>query len=418
MSLVTVARPKDVDLAVPPLTPGQPSGMTLRQIVDGYSQWVTKDWARACNVEYRAGPSGPSVSLIAEGGKVWATGDSRWPVFLVTGDKAEIHGTTDLAVVKQAKFAFSAGPWLVKDGKVCNISNEIKATGFSGLMEGSPRERAAIGIRSDGMVVHYATMAATLLEVANKMASLGCVEAINLDGGGSVGVIDPSGKVLIGYILRQVCCALVFRRVLDKAPPQDSQPPQPQPKGGEKMIVCIDPGHGGPDPGAVSADGIQEKKVNLSVAKRVAEYLRRADVQVVLTRDTDKELVLGNDDAAELRARAKVANDAKADFFLSIHCNAASTPDAEGFELYHYPGSTKGAMLATKIAGAYAMASGLKRRKVATANFQVLRDTAMPAALIELGFLTNKADCALLREPAFQDKIALGIAFGILEMRA
>ncbi len=58
MALVTVARPKDIDLAVPPLTPGQPSGLTLRQIVDGYSQWVTKDWTRAVNVEYRAGASG------------------------------------------------------------------------------------------------------------------------------------------------------------------------------------------------------------------------------------------------------------------------------------------------------------------------------------------------------------------------
>jgi hypothetical protein len=80
VALVTVARPKDVDLAVPPLTPGQPSGLTLRQIADGYSQWVTRDWTRAVNVEYRAGPSGPSVSLIAEGGTVWTTGDPRWPV--------------------------------------------------------------------------------------------------------------------------------------------------------------------------------------------------------------------------------------------------------------------------------------------------------------------------------------------------
>jgi N-acetylmuramoyl-L-alanine amidase len=58
--------------------------------------------------------------------------------------------------------------------------------------------------------------------------------------------------------------------------PRFPQPPQPQPKGGEKMIVCIDPGHGGPDPGAVSPSGIQEKKITLTVAKRVAEYLRRA----------------------------------------------------------------------------------------------------------------------------------------------
>jgi len=361
------------------------------------------------------------VSLIAEGGTVWTTGDPRWPVMLATKDGIVIKDNPSEAEVKAARWAFSAGPWLVRGGKAADIASEIKRCGFSGLMESSTRERAAIGIRGDGALVHYANMSATLLQVQAAMLSLGCRDAIGLDGGGSVGVIDPSGKVLIGYIMRQVCCALVFRRLIDDSLPQDSQPSQPpqsQSKGGEKMIVCIDPGHGGPDPGAVSPDGIQEKHITLTVAKRVAEYLRRAEIQAVLTRDTDKELVLGNDDAAELRARAQVANNAKADFFLSIHCNAASTPDAEGFEVYHYPGSTKGAMLATKIAAAYALASGLKRRKVASANFQVLRDTAMPAALIELGFLTNKADCALLREPAFQDKIALGIAFGILNMRA
>jgi len=418
LSLVTFSRPEDVDLAVPPLEQGKPSGMTLRQVADGYSQWVTRDWVRACNVEYRAGPSGPSVSLIAEGGTVWTTGDPRWPVMLMTQTGPLIKESPTEAEVKAARWAFSAGPWLVRGGKAADIASEIKRCGFSGLMESSTRERAAIGIRGDGAVVHYADSAMTLYDLAAKMLTLGCRDAINLDGGGSVGVIDPDGRLLIGYSTRQICCALIFKRLMDDAPPKDSQPSQPLPKGGDQMIVCIDPGHGGPDPGAVSPSGIQEKEVTLTVAKRVAEYLRRAGVKVVLTRDKDMDLVAGNDDAAELRARAQVANNAKADYFLSIHCNAASTPDAEGFEVYCYPGSIKGAMLATKIAGAYALASGLKRRKVDTANFQVLRDTAMPAALIELGFLTNKADCALLKEPAFQDKIALGIAFGILNMRA
>ena len=418
MALVTVARPKDVDLAVPPLTPGQPSGLTLRQIVDGYTQWVTRDWARACNVEYRAGPSGPSVSLIAEGGKVWATGDSRWPVFLVTGDKAEIHGTTDLAVVKQAKFAFSAGPWLVKDGKVCNISNEIKATGFSGLMEGSPRERAAIGIRSDGMVVHYATMAATLLEVANKMASLGCVEAINLDGGGSVGVIDPSGKVLLGYTSRQGCCALVFRRLVDEHP-AEVQPPQPQPKGGEKMIVCIDPGHGGPDPGCVNiVEGLREKDITLAVSLRLAEYLRRAGVTVVLTRDKDTDLAPGLKDDEELAARGAVSNRAKADYFVSIHVDSFGDPEANGSTVHHWPGSVKGKPLAESISRYLAIASGLASRGTKATGYAVLGYADAPAVLVELGFMSNKPDRWALREPSVQDKCALGIAFGILDMWA
>lgn len=418
MSLVTVGRPEDIDLAVPPLSSGQPSGQTLRQIADGYSQWVTRDWARACNVEYRAGPSGPSVSLIAEAGTVYTTGDPRWPVMLASKHGVVIKGNPTDAEIRAARWAFSAGPWLVRGGQATDIGAETKRCGFSGLMEASRRERAAIGIREDGVIVHYADMSMTLYDLAAKMLGLRCVDAINLDGGGSVGVLDSTGNLLLGYSVRQVCCALVFRRLSENSRSRDPQPSQPPQKGGEKMIVCIDPGHGGPDPGAVSPEGIEEKRITLPVAKRIAEYLRRAGVQVILTRDTDTELVPGNDDSAELRARAQVANNAKADYFISVHCNAASSSDADGFEVYHYPGSTKGALLATKIAETYAVASGLKKRKVDTANFQVLRDTAMPAALIELGFLTNKADCALLREPAFQDKIALGIAFGILEMRA
>ncbi|HHW26262.1 MAG TPA: hypothetical protein GXX23_02855, partial [Firmicutes bacterium] len=126
----------------------------------------------------------------------------------------------------------------------------------------------------------------TLYDLAAKMLALGCRDAIGLDGGGSVGVIDPSSKVLIGYTSRQVCCALVFRQLVDEHPAEVPQPSQP--KGGDKMIVCIDPGHGGPDPGAVNPVlGLQEKDVTLEVSKRLAEYLRRAGVNVVLTRETD-----------------------------------------------------------------------------------------------------------------------------------
>lgn len=124
--IVTIVHPKDLDLAVPPLGPGG-SGMTLRQIAKGYSAWVTPKWKRACNIEYRSGPSGPPVSLIVEGGKIWSPGDMRWPVFAVKDGKAEIAKTANYDQVTSARFAFSAGPWLVRDGKVCNIANEIKS---------------------------------------------------------------------------------------------------------------------------------------------------------------------------------------------------------------------------------------------------------------------------------------------------
>ncbi|HHX28262.1 MAG TPA: hypothetical protein GX716_04530 [Firmicutes bacterium] len=419
MALVTVARPKDVDLAVPPLTPGQPSGLTLRQIADGYSQWVTKDWARACNVEYRAGPSGPSVSLIAEAGKIWTTGDPRWPVALMTKDGPVIKENPSEAEIKAARWAFSAGPWLVRSGKVADIAAEINRCGFSGLMEGTPRERAGIGIRQDGIIVHYAIMSATLHQVASKMLELGCHTAINLDGGGSVGVVDPSGKLLLGYASRQVCCALMFRRILDESPPQDSQPPQPQPKGGEKMIVCIDPGHGGPDPGAVNiVEGLREKDIALAVSLKLAKYLRRAGVTVVLTRDKDTDLAPGLKDDEELAARGAVSNRAKADYFVSIHVDSFGDPEANGSTVHHWPGSVKGKPLAESISRYLAIASGLASRGTKATGYAVLGYADAPAVLVELGFMSNKPDRWALREPSVQDKCALGIAFGILATRA
>jgi N-acetylmuramoyl-L-alanine amidase len=417
--LVTIGRPEDVDLAVPPLTPGQPSGQTLRQIADGYSQWVTKDWARACNVEYRAGPSGPSVSLIAEAGKIWTTGDPRWPVALMTKDGPVIKENPSEAEIKAARWAFSAGPWLVRSGKVADIAAEINRCGFSGLMEGTPRERAGIGIRQDGIIVHYAIMSATLHQVASKMLELGCHTAINLDGGGSVGVVDPSGKLLLGYASRQVCCALMFRRILDESPPQDSQPPQPQPKGGEKMIVCIDPGHGGPDPGAVNPIlGLREKDVTLEVSKRLAEYLRRAGVEVILTREKDADLADGLDDVAEMKARAKVANDARADYLVSVHANSVTDPDANGIEVSYWPGSVKGKALSTSILEAMRIAGGLYKRRTFEQSLLLHSFGNMVTVTVEIGFISNKTDGALIGQAAWRDKIALGIAFGILAMRA
>ena len=143
MSLVTIGRPEDIDLAVPPLTPGQPSDLTLRQIAGGYSQWVTKDWARARNVEYRAGPSSPSVSLIAEAGKIWTTGDPRWPVMLATKDGIVIKDSPVEAEVKAARWAFSAGPWLVRDGKPTDLRAEIAKGGYSGFIPACSKNRRA-----------------------------------------------------------------------------------------------------------------------------------------------------------------------------------------------------------------------------------------------------------------------------------
>ena len=172
----------------------------------------------------------------------------------------------------------------------------------------------------------------------------------------------------------------------------------------EKMVVCCDPGHSDPDPGAIGPSGVQEKVITLAIALRVADILRPV-VDVVMTRTSDTDV--------SLERRAQIANDAGADLFLSIHANAHTDPSANGTETYHYPGSEAGKELAGAIQ--FDLVTQLKRRDrgVRNANFAVLRETNMPAALAEIAFISNPEEEALLETPAFQAKAAYAIATGI-----
>ncbi|HHY34066.1 MAG TPA: N-acetylmuramoyl-L-alanine amidase [Firmicutes bacterium] len=181
-------------------------------------------------------------------------------------------------------------------------------------------------------------------------------------------------------------------------------------------LVCVDAGHGGSDPGAVGPGGELEKDVNLAVARYVRVYVSRCGYQVVLTRDSDVEL--------KLDQRVTLANQAGAHAFISVHSNLAvksgeggytQDPGPRGLETFYYHGSSKGKALAERLAGTVAVSSGFPIRRVAPSGFYVVKYTLMPAVLVETGFLSNETDRSLLREPAFLDKLALGIAWGIAD---
>ena len=150
------------------------------------------------------------------------------------------------------------------------------------------------------------------------------------------------------------------------------------------MKVCIDPGHGGKDPGATSPPLI-EKKLNLVLANVIAEYLRRNGHEVGLIRTDD--IYVRN------RKRAQLANDWKADVFISVHHNSYHLASANGFEVLHYPTSRKGRKLATSLCNLVTARwpirnRGPKPRK----NLTVLFATRMPAILIEAGFVSSTVD--------------------------
>ena len=190
-------------------------------------------------------------------------------------------------------------------------------------------------------------------------------------------------------------------------PPQPQTPRVPPRVNNSRVLVAIDPGHGGRDPGAVGIGGLQEKNVVFPVSTRVAQLLREAGVDVVMTRVDDRTL--------DLEPRVNIANNANATIFLSIHANAISLsrPDVNGVETYYY--SENGRQLASIIHANVQPASGLGNRGVKQARFYVLRNTAMPAALLELGFLTGSEDIVRLRDPAWQERMAQAIAQGLLQ---
>ncbi len=170
-------------------------------------------------------------------------------------------------------------------------------------------------------------------------------------------------------------------------------------------VIAVDPGHGGGSSGAVGPKGLKEKDVVLDISLRLTKKLSEKGAKVVLTR--------ANDIALTLQKRVVTANEANADFFISIHANGHENAAANGTETYHYPGSNLGKAFADTIQKEMIERLGRRNRGVKTASFYVLRYTAMPAILAEIAFITNREEEKLLSDAAFREKAADALLSGI-----
>lgn len=192
--------------------------------------------------------------------------------------------------------------------------------------------------------------------------------------------------------------------------PSSTQSPPPvtgQPVRGRKVIV-IDPGHGGPDPGAIGIGGLRETNVVLDISLEVSRILQRQGVVVYLTRTREVDV--------DLPPRVRLAERVRATAFVSIHANAISMsrPDVNGLETYHAPGARLGSRLARTVHNTILRRLRMPDRRVRPARFYVIRKTSMPAILVETGFLTGAQDIVRLRNPAWRKQMAQAIAEGIL----
>ncbi len=180
-------------------------------------------------------------------------------------------------------------------------------------------------------------------------------------------------------------------------------------------VICIDPGHGGSDPGArCPYMHIDEKDITLQIGLYLERELRKLGFAPVMTRHSDRE-VLGSraSDADELQARVDIARNARAKVFISIHINASPNRYLDGImTFYHkeidYP-------LARAIHDRLTATGLFTDRGIRSANFYVLRKSTMPAVLLELGFITNRRDAKKLMNIQVRRKLARAIAQGIAD---
>ena len=177
----------------------------------------------------------------------------------------------------------------------------------------------------------------------------------------------------------------------------------------KNSLVIIDPGHGGPDPGAIGIRGIRETDVVLDVSKIVKQLLSEKGVRVRLTRKSEIDL--------DLPPRVSFANRMGADIFVSIHANASQGKkrNINGLETFYYRG-WRGRLLAKRIQKHILRVSpGSPDRGVKQGRFFVIKNTRMPAVLVEIGFLTGRLDARRLEQSIHRKRIAFAIAKGILE---
>jgi len=177
-----------------------------------------------------------------------------------------------------------------------------------------------------------------------------------------------------------------------------------QPSASYRPLIVIDPGHGGHDVGATRY-GIHERDIVLAVAKKVSARRRRR-VARPFTRYTSHYY-------PTLPDRSVMSNAHATNLFVSIHVNAAEATSAYGAENFYYSGA-KDITLAKEIQKRFVSYAGMYDRGIKYGNLSVLRNTNAPAALAELGFLSNASDRAKLVSPYYQDRYADAIAEGIL----
>ena len=265
---------------------------------------------------------------------------------------------------------------------------------FAPGIELDPQELRLVGTSRDRWRMEFKTLAKSLVKGFDDGPALSLGEG-DFDA--------PTG--LIPRLEPQVITGTLF--------PTSSAPLSPSslpvvPVGRYKVV--IDPGHGGPDPGAVGIGGLRETDVVLDVCLQVARLLQARGVQVLMTRTTEVDV--------DLPPRVALANSSRADAFVSVHANALSRyrPDVNGIESFYFEGAGGPSrnLAAALQQQMLSISPGSPDRGVKPARFFVIRRAVMPSTLVEMGFVTGALDAPRLADAPYRRRMALALATGVL----
>lgn len=180
-------------------------------------------------------------------------------------------------------------------------------------------------------------------------------------------------------------------------------------------VIVLDPGHGGGDPGTVGVGSTTEAENVLAIAWELKGMLERAGAEVILTRQSDQNpawgTVYAGQENGQLASRVALANRSAGQIFVSLHNNWNDDNSIQGTSVHYYKGQDLA--LAEHLQRALVNRLGSRDLGVQRSNFYVLRNTAMPAALVEVGFLSNAQEAAKLSQPTYRLEVARALLMGI-----
>jgi N-acetylmuramoyl-L-alanine amidase len=171
------------------------------------------------------------------------------------------------------------------------------------------------------------------------------------------------------------------------------------------MLIGVDPGHGGNDPGSIGPTGLRESEVTLSVSKRLNAFLVAVGQGVVMTRQEDAYI--------SLLARSSMLNSQGVDLVISIHCNASAKREADYISTFIQGKGGQAEQVAKCVQARLVAATGWEDGGVRVDNLHMTRETKAPAILVEMGFISNPVQEQMMKAVSWRDKLAKAIVDGI-----